>query len=338
MKFVDEVEIILSSGHGGPGCVSFRKEAHVPRGGPEGGDGGKGGSLILRATRARNTLVDFRQNKAYRAPNGLPGLGKMMSGPQGEDLILDVPVGTQVYARDTDDLIVDLDEEGAEFVLLGGKGGLGNPHFRSASNRTPRFAQDGLPGKEIEVRLELKLVADVGLLGFPNAGKSTFIQTTTRSRSRIGAHPFTTINPQLGVVKLGDGSAFVIADMPGLIEGAADGAGLGHRFLKHVERCSFYLHFVAVDPYDEHSAVERFRKLNAELRAYSDKLMSRPQLVVLTKVDLIDGAELSAQIDELKEAAGVKVFPVSSVSGEGLDELLQAVWKLLQHLRSEASA
>jgi GTP-binding protein len=248
VRFIDEVEIIARSGDGGHGCISFRREAHVPRGGPDGGDGGRGGSVIFEATTSRNTLSDFRRNKAYRAPSGKAGMAQQKTGPMGPDLVLLVPVGTVLHNRETGEILADLDTAGARYVVPGGKGGRGNMHFATSTRQTPLFAEDGVPGVEIPLHVELKLIADVGLLGFPNAGKSTLISRISHARPKVADYPFTTLVPHLGVVDLGEGSSFVVADMPGLIEGAAEGAGLGHQFLKHVERCALYVHLVAGDP------------------------------------------------------------------------------------------
>ncbi len=332
MRFVDEIEIILASGDGGAGCVSFHRAKHEPRGGPDGGNGGDGGALIVRATSNRNTLVDFRRNKRYAAQSGRQGQGKNMFGAKGDDLVLLVPIGTALHHQTTGELVADLDTDGAEWRLDGGMGGAGNAVFASSTNRTPRYAQPGTPGIEVPIRLELKLIADVGLLGFPNAGKSTFISAVTHSKSAIGAHPFTTLTPHLGVVKLGEGNSMVLADMPGLIEGAADGQGLGHRFLKHVERCVLYLHLVSPDDFDG-TPVERFRKLNQELSSYGDHLARRPQIVVLTKADLLDEAQTTRIVDDLRAASGSRVFVVSAVSREGVVELMGAVWAALNQLR-----
>lgn len=331
MKFLDEVEIYAASGKGGDGAVSFRREAHVPRGGPDGGDGGKGGSVVFEATRRRNTLIDYRRYRHQRADDGVPGGKRRMNGARGRDKFCPVPIGTIIYDAETGEQLADLDEPGAQWILPGGDGGLGNVHYKSSTNRTPRFAKKGFPGREIKLRLELKLLANLGLLGFPNAGKSTFLSKVTAAKPRIADYPFTTITPNLGVVRLGDRESFVIADIPGLIEGAAEGAGLGHAFLKHVERCGAYIHLVAPSLFDgEESELDRFHALNAELKKYGSGLYSRPQLIVLTKTDLLSEEELESRKVALKAATGCKVFSISSVSGDGLTQLLRACWILLK--------
>jgi GTPase len=333
MRFVDEVNVTVASGHGGAGAVSFLREAFRPRGGPDGGDGGKGGDVIFEATRQRNTLVDFKWNKVYRAEDGQRGQKRNMTGRGGEDLILWVPVGTQIRDRDTGDLLADLSAEGDRWVVEGGIGGRGNTHFKSSTHRTPRHAQEGRPGTEHSLLLELKLLADVGLLGFPNAGKSTLISRISAAKPKIADYPFTTLVPNLGVVRVGDGESFVVADIPGLIEGAADGAGLGHRFLKHVERCGLYLHLVSLDPH-EGAPEDRFRALNDELRRYDDALLRRPQLVVLTKTDLLDDEAVEARRRAFEEAVGTRVYAVSSVRGDGLKTLVGDAWLLLRRRRA----
>jgi GTP-binding protein len=331
VRFLDEIELYVASGNGGDGCMSFRREAYVPRGGPDGGDGGKGGDLVMVATTRKNTLVDFNRNKHYRAGRGRNGLGKNMTGRSGDDLTLEVPVGTVVVDLDTEQVLADLDEDGATWTIPGGKGGLGNPHFKSARNRTPRKATPGKPGTEYHVRLELKLLADVGLLGFPNAGKSTLITAISAAKPRVADYPFTTLVPNLGVVRTGWDSTFVVADIPGLIEGAADGAGLGHQFLKHVERCRVYVHLVAADtePDLPERLVERYRALNVELERYAAHLGERPQLVVLSKVDLLDDAALAEATEALSAAAGAPVLPLSAPTRQGTDALVKAILAVL---------
>jgi GTP-binding protein len=334
MRFVDEIEIVVASGKGGDGCISFRREKYVPRGGPDGGDGGRGGALVLEATSRRNTLVDFRRNKVYRARNGQAGMGRTMTGASGDDLVLPVPVGTVVFHRETGERLADLDEEGARWVLPGGRGGLGNIHFKSSTRRTPHKATSGGPAVEIPVRLELKLIADVGLLGFPNAGKSTLISRISAARPRVADYPFTTLVPNLGVVQLDPDSSFVVADVPGLVDGASDGVGLGHRFLRHVERCALYLHLVAPDHYGRTPA-ELVRALHAELAAYDARLAERPQVVVLTKIDLLTPEARDEAVGALEEAGFGKVLAVSAVSGEGVSTLVGRTWQLLGRLREE---
>jgi GTP-binding protein len=335
MRFVDEIRITVASGAGGDGCVSFLREAFRPRGGPDGGNGGKGGDLVLEATGQRNTLVDFKWNKVYRAEDGQKGQRARMAGKSGEDLVLLVPIGTEVRDHETHELIADLAAEGDRWVIEGGRGGVGNSAFKTATRRTPRFATEGKPCTEQTVHLELKLIAYIGLLGFPNAGKSTLISRISAAKPKIADYPFTTLVPNLGVVRVGDGQSFVVADIPGLIEGAADGAGLGHRFLKHVERCAGYIHLVSVDGAEGTTPMERFRALNAELRRYDQALLQRPQLVALSKTDLLDPAEVEALRVAFESELGTRVFAISSVAGDGLKPLAGEAWKLVQKRPAE---
>ena len=334
MKFKDEITFTCASGAGGDGVVSFRREKFVPRGGPNGGDGGRGGSLVFEATRQRNTLIDFRFNKRYAAANGAAGMANRMTGASGKDLVLYVPVGTVIYRDEDGELLADLDSEGDRYIIEGGKGGLGNWHFKSARNRTPEKATPGKPGTEIKVRLELKLIADIGLLGFPNAGKSTFISRISAAKPKIAAYPFTTLVPNLGVVHIGEGDSFVVADIPGLIRGAADGEGLGHQFLRHVERCGLYIHLVSPEPWDGTPA-ERFEALNAELRAYGESVSQRPQIIALTKADTMDEESMGEARAELERVAGCPVFVISSVRGDGLREWVCAAYTLRRQQREE---
>ncbi len=336
MRFVDEVQVHVASGDGGAGAVSFHREAFMPRGGPDGGDGGRGGDVIFEATRQRNTLVDFRWNKVYKAENGVRGGKSRMTGRSGKTLVLWVPVGTQLRDLETGDLVADLSQEGEQFVIPGGLGGKGNALFKSSTNRTPRYAQPGIPGTERSFFLELKLLADVGLLGFPNAGKSTFISRISAAKPKIAGYPFTTLVPNLGVVRLSEGNSFVVADIPGLIEGAADGAGLGHQFLKHVERCQGYVHLLSLDDMEAHTPLERFQMLNQELKNYDDDLMRRPQVIAVTKTDLLSDEEAEAIRADLERAIGTTVYAISSVSGDGIAEVIGAAWRLVQAGRAAA--
>ncbi|MCA9571831.1 MAG: GTPase ObgE [Myxococcales bacterium] len=327
MEFVDEAVVFLRSGKGGAGQISFRREKYVPKGGPDGGDGGRGGAVILEATPRRNTLVDYRYRRFQHAEDGRPGGKRQMNGAQGSDLRVPVPVGTLVYDDETEELIADLDTPGAQWSLPGGRGGLGNRHYRTSTNQAPRKAQPGEPGLERTVRLELKLIADVGLLGYPNAGKSTFLGRVSAASPKVADYPFTTLVPQLGVVRLSDESTFVLADIPGLIDGAAEGAGLGHQFLKHVERCRLLIHLVAFDPLEERTPVERWEALTEELHAFGGPVVDRPQVIALNKVDTATPAQIAAEVEALRAASGAEVHPISAVTGQGVPELVAAVWE-----------
>jgi GTP-binding protein len=324
VKFKDEVTFGIASGHGGAGAVSFRRESYVPRGGPDGGDGGKGGAIVFRATTHRNTLIDFRWNKTYRAPSGKGGQKKNMTGADGADLVLEVPIGTLVHDADRDVLLADLATDGSEWCLPGGRGGKGNSFFATPTHRTPTHAQPGEEGTELRVRLELRLLADVGLLGFPNAGKSTLISRISAARPKIADYPFTTLVPQLGVVDVGQGRSFVVADLPGLIEGAAEGAGLGHRFLRHLDRCRLLLHLVAMD--GEGDPLVRKAIIDDELSRYDAELATRPQLVVVSKIDAAPAEEVEETLARFR-AAGVEAMAISAVSGAGIPALVERLWK-----------
>lgn len=301
----------------------------MPMGGPDGGDGGRGGALIFEASTSRNTLVDFRFNKTYRGEDGQPGMGSQMSGAAGKELVLLVPVGTVVTDFETGDKLADLHQQGMQFKLPGGKGGLGNVHFKSSTNRTPLKATTGKLGMELRVLLELKLIADVGLLGFPNAGKSTFLAAMSRARPKVADYPFTTLIPQLGVVRIDEGESYVIADIPGLIEGAADGAGLGHQFLRHIERCSIYLHLVSPET-EESDPLERLQMLNDELEKYNDELLQRPQAIVLTKTDLLTIEEREEWVERIRTITNRPVYTISSFTQNGLKTLKYDLWRFLQ--------
>ena len=332
MQFIDEATIYVKAGDGGNGSNAMRREDNVPRGGPSGGDGGDGGSVILLADPQLGTLLDFRYQRHYKAPRGEDGRPKDQYGARGEDLILRVPVGTVVYDQDSGDVIADLARaDGRAVVAQGGKGGKGNIHFKTPWNQAPRTAEPGTPGEDRTLRLELKLLADVGLLGDPNVGKSTFIASVSRAKPKIADYPFTTLVPNLGVVRISDERSFVIADIPGLIEGAAEGAGLGHQFLRHVERCRALLHIVE-DTYTagpERSPLHDFDVINAELTRYAPALASTPQVVVLNK---IDAGTTHGSVDELRAAfaaRGIELLTMSAATGEGVRDVLEALWKLL---------
>jgi GTP-binding protein len=323
MQFIDYVKIHVRAGDGGRGCVSFRREKYVPRGGPDGGDGGRGGHVVLRADGGLNTLLDLRYHRSYRAEKGRNGMGKKMSGRDGEDLFIAVPVGTVIRDADTGEALGDLDSEGKEVVAVqGGKGGLGNAHFATAVRQAPRFAQPGLPGQERTLVAELKLLADVGLIGLPNAGKSTLISVISKARPKIADYPFTTLVPVLGVVKLADLRSFVVADIPGLIEGAHRGAGLGFQFLRHVERTRILLHLVDVSEAAPGDPVDNLLKVNRELGLHSEGLARKPQAVAGTKIDMKgDGGRLD-RLGEYCKTKGIDFFPISAAARTGIGELI----------------
>ncbi|GAQ95316.1 GTP-binding protein [Thermodesulfovibrio aggregans] len=324
MQFVDYVKIYVKAGDGGRGCVSFRREKYVPRGGPDGGDGGKGGDVIIRASSELHTLIDHKYQKTYKAQRGQHGKGSNMKGKDGEDLVIKVPVGTVIKDADTEEIIADLDEEGKQVVVAkGGKGGLGNAHFATPTNQAPRYAQPGQKGEERWIILELKLLADVGLIGLPNAGKSTLISVISSARPKIADYPFTTLAPVLGVVKYGEYKSFVIADIPGLIEGAHKGAGLGHQFLRHVERTYMLLHLVDVSDFLESDPVEDFEKIQRELELYNQSLTQKPFAVVGTKIDIAHRGERLNKLKNYCEKKGIDFFPISAVKKEGIYKLLK---------------
>jgi len=326
MGFIDEVTIHARAGDGGAGCVSFRREKFIPYGGPDGGDGGDGGNVIIRASRDLSTLYDLRLHPHQRAGRGKHGMGKDRHGARGEDRIITVPVGTIVRDGETGELIADLTEDGSEIVVLrGGRGGQGNARFATSTNRAPKFAQPGEPGEERRLRLELKLMADVGLLGFPSVGKSSIITKLSAARPKIADYPFTTLVPHLGVVPYKGFRSFVMADIPGIIEGAHEGAGLGHRFLKHVERTRILLHIL--DPCRTHDSnpLHDYETLNRELSLFSPDLARKPQIVVVNKIDLPDVVALLPEIEEYFLPRGIRVFPVSAATGAGMESLLDEV-------------
>jgi GTPase len=328
VPFIDEATIHVKAGDGGNGSAAFRREDGVPRGGPSGGDGGNGGSIIVVADHQLSSLLDFKYRRHYKAERGEDGRNKDQYGAAGDDLTLRVPVGTVIYVEGSEEPLVDLAEDGASFVVVkGGVGGRGNIHFKTPWNQAPRTAEPGTLGEERTVRLELKLLADVGLLGFPNVGKSTFISRVSRARPKIADYPFTTLVPNLGVVQLSDERNFVIADIPGLIEGAAEGAGLGHQFLRHVERCRVLLHIVEATftTGPDRSPLEDFRVINAELARYAPALADTPQVVVLNKSDATERSHL-AEVQRAFAEAGVDLLTMSAVSGDGIDVVLERLW------------
>lgn len=326
MKFIDQAKVYVKAGDGGRGCVSFRREKFIPRGGPNGGDGGRGGHLIFIANRNINTLLDIKLQQHYRAKKGEHGKGKDMHGKNGKDLVIRVPLGTMIKEAETGEMIADLTEEEQSLIVVkGGRGGLGNAHFKSATRQSPRFAQPGEPGDEKNLILELKLLADVGLLGLPNAGKSTLISALSSARPKIADYPFTTLAPILGVVKYGDYGSFVIADIPGLIEGAHKGTGLGFQFLRHVERTSILLHLVDISEMAEGDSVENLEKINNELMLYNSDMMKKQQVVAATKLDIKgDGKRLDRLAQYCKDKS-YDFYPICSVTGEGLKELTSSL-------------
>ncbi|MDT8316424.1 MAG: GTPase ObgE [bacterium] len=329
MKFVDEVQIKVISGHGGSGCVSFRREKYVPRGGPNGGDGGKGGDVIITAHARLNTLLDLRYNKVNAAKKGEPGRGRDCHGKNAEDLRIAVPVGTVIKDAGTGVFLDDLIEDGQTFIAAtGGRGGKGNAHFVSSTNRSPRFAQPGEEGEERDLRLELKLLADVGIIGFPNAGKSTLISKISEAKPKIADYPFTTLTPNLGVVRYKEFGSFVVADIPGLVEGAHKGAGLGIRFLKHIERTSLFIHVIDISGLTDRDPLKDFDIINRELTEFNQALADNPQIVALNKVDLLGDRTGVYEIKDLLLKKGYKVFPISAATGEGLPLFIDAVAEL----------
>jgi GTPase len=322
MKFLDLAKVYIRSGGGGGGCVSFRREKYIEYGGPDGGDGGRGGDVVAEAVDGLNTLIDFRYQQHFFAKNGVPGMGKQRTGADGDDIVLRVPVGTEILDEDEETVIADLTEVGQRVILAGGgNGGFGNLHFKSATNQAPRRSNPGLPGIERTIWLRLKLIADAGLLGLPNAGKSTFLAASSNARPKIADYPFTTLHPNLGVVGV-DNAEFVMADIPGLIAGASEGRGIGDRFLGHVERCSVLLHLV--DGTSE-TVAEDYRTIIGELEAYGGELAHKPRVTALNKIDALDDEERAEAKADLEEACGAPVLMMSGVSREGLIDVLRAV-------------
>src|SRR5712691_4581768 len=343
--FVDEVDIHVSAGHGGRGCLSFRREKFVPRGGPDGGDGGGGGSVSIVATPRKNTLVDFRFHPEFKAHRGQHGQGSNRSGQHGDDLEIEVPIGTLVFEKDaaTDalHLLADLAEDGQRvLVARGGRGGLGNAQFATATNRAPRKVQPGEPGEERFLQLQLKLLADAGLIGFPNAGKSTLISRISAARPRIADYPFTTLTPNLGVVTLSDDRSFVVADVPGLIEGAHAGLGLGHRFLRHLERTKVLVHLVDVSGASGRDPASDLDTLRRELQLFDATLAAKPQIIVANKIDAahpVDDAPRIAALERRAAELGLPFFRISGVTGAGVPDLLEAMWQRLASSRQSAA-
>ena len=333
MKFLDEAKVYIQSGAGGNGCVAFRREKFIEFGGPNGGDGGRGGDVIAQAVDGLNTLIDYRYQQHFKAKRGGNGMGKDRHGANGADIVLKVPAGTQIYEEDGETLLADLAKIGDRVVLAkGGNGGFGNAHFKSATNRAPRHANPGIPGEERTIRLRLKLIADAGLVGLPNAGKSTFLAAVSAAKPKIADYPFTTLHPQLGVVGI-DGREFVMADIPGLIEGAHEGVGLGDRFLGHVERCRVLLHLVD-GTYED--AGEAYKTVRAELKAYSEELAAKPEIVALSKADAMTPERIEEQVKSLKKAAKRTPLVLSAHARQGVPEALRALLDIIDEARKKA--
>ena len=334
--FTDYTKIIIKAGDGGNGAVSFRREKYVAAGGPDGGDGGNGGNVYFQVDKDKNTLIDFRYNRKFKAGAGENGSGSHCNGKYGEDLIVKVPIGTVVKDAETEKVVADLSEPGQkELILKGGRGGRGNSHFKTSTRQVPRFSEDGEKGEEKEVILELKLLADVGLLGFPNVGKSTFLSVVTDAKPKIANYHFTTLVPNLGVVKTKDGSGFVIADIPGIIEGASEGVGLGIRFLRHVERTRLLLHFLDVSGQENRDPVDDFYKINEELKKYSEKLSTRKQIIVANKIDAMEDDTLLKEVEELAKKEGLELYKISAATKDGVEKLIDYVAEQLKTLPKE---
>ena len=330
MKFLDQAKIFIRSGNGGPGSVSFRREANVPYGGPDGGDGGRGGDIVAKCVNGLNTLIDFRYQQHFKAESGRPGAGRDKSGLSGKQIILRLPVGTQILSDDQTTILADLTRVGQEIILAkGGEGGHGNAFFKSSTNQAPRKSQPGISGLEMWVWLRLKLIADAGLVGLPNAGKSTFLSVVSAAKPKIADYPFTTLHPNLGVVAI-DGKEFVMADIPGLIEGAHEGAGIGHRFLGHIERCRVLLHLIDATHTDP---IASWRTIRTELSAYDDGLARKPEIIALSKCDSAPDDYVTDLIKELQKAGAKNILRLSSVTGSGLNEVLRAIDDVIQSER-----
>lgn len=336
--FIDRARIFVQSGKGGDGMSSFRHEKFVPKGGPNGGDGGQGGNVVLVADRNVNTLVDFRFRRLFKAKPGGKGEGSNKYGRNAEDLLITVPLGTIVKDEETGQIMADLSRDGQQAIVAkGGRGGRGNWHFRTSANRTPTFAERGEPGEERWLQLELKVLADVGLLGYPSVGKSSILRKVSAAQPEVAAYHFTTLNPILGVVDLPDHRSFVMADIPGLIDGASEGVGLGHDFLRHIERTKILIHVLDVSGMEGRDPIEDYEKINAELAKYSEKLSRKLQIVAANKIDLLtDDSDNLERLMDYMAAKGIEVYPICAVSGDGMDKLLERVWTLLEEYVEEA--
>ena len=333
--FVDEAVIQVKAGDGGHGCVSFRREKYIPKGGPDGGDGGNGGNIVFVADSSKDTLLDFSGKHHWNARNGQPGMGKKMAGVSGDDLIIPVPPGTLIYDNEHGNLMADLDQLGKQIVIArAGRGGKGNWRFRSPVNQAPRYAEPGTEGQQRSLRLELKLIADIGLVGMPNAGKSTLLRSISAARPKVADYPFTTLDPQLGIVEIPGFRRMVVADLPGLIEGAQHGAGLGHAFLRHIERTKIIVHMIDMYPLDESDPVEHYRTIRKELEAFSPALANKREIIAANKMDLaIDNEALDRLMNELPDK---EIFPISGATRQGLDSLLETLWQTLKEERAKA--
>ena len=336
MKFLDQAKVYVRSGNGGAGCVSFRREAYVEFGGPDGGDGGKGGDVWVEAVEGLNTLIDYRYKQHFKADTGTHGMGRDRTGKGGEDVILKVPVGTQILDEDKDEVLADLTEAGQRVMLArGGDGGQGNARFKTSVNQAPRKSTPGWPGEERWIWLRLKLIADVGLIGLPNAGKSTFLSVVSRANPKIAAYPFTTLHPNLGVVDLGPGARFVVADIPGLIEGAHEGAGIGDRFLGHIERCASLIHLIDGT---QDNVVAAYETVRGELDAYGGGLVGKPEILALNKIDALGQDEIDDKRRQLADASGRQVMLLSGVAGTGVKELCGRAWDMVLAQRAAEKA
>lgn len=334
--FTDYTKIIIKSGDGGNGAATFRTEKYVAAGGPDGGDGGNGGNIYFQVDKDKNTLIDFRYNRKFKAKNGENGSGSHCNGKYGEDLYIKVPIGTVVKDAETGKVVADLSNPNqTELILKGGRGGRGNSHFKTSTRQAPRFSEDGEKGEEKELILELKLLADVGLLGFPNVGKSTFLSMVTDAKPKIANYHFTTLVPNLGVVKTKNGDGFVIADIPGIIEGASEGVGLGIQFLRHVERTRLLLHFLDISGQEGRNPVEDFYTINEELKKYSEKLATRKQIIVANKIDAMQDETLMKEVEELAKKEGLELYKISAATKEGVEELIDKVSEELKNLPKE---
>jgi len=330
MKFLDQAKVFVKSGDGGNGSVAFRREKYIEFGGPNGGDGGRGGDVVIRAVENLNTLIDYRYAQHFKAKRGDYGAGNDMTGKSGDDLIMKVPVGTVIYSEDKETVLADMNEEGQEFIICtGGDGGRGNAKFKTPTNQAPRQFEEGFPGEEMWIWLSLKVIADIGLVGLPNAGKSTFLSSVTRARPKVADYPFTTIHPNLGVALI-DGYEIIIADIPGLIEGAHEGVGLGDKFLKHVERCAALLHLVDGT---EEDIVKSYKDIRFELEQYGNEIVEKKEVIAINKIDALTDEEIEEKKEALEKAAGQKVFVISAVAKEGVFDLLREINKYISRDR-----